>query len=56
MTHVELTSHPGVQPLVEVTRGRLVESIHYGALAVVDARGDLVAHAGDPSLKTYLRS
>lgn len=56
MTNVELTNYPGVEPLVEVTRGSLVESIHYGALAVVDARGDLVAHAGDPRLKTYLRS
>jgi L-asparaginase II len=43
-------------PLVEVTRGGRVESIHYGAVAVVDAQGRLVAHAGDPDLTTYLRS
>lgn len=46
----------GVEPLVEVTRGERVESIHYGAVAVVDVRGDLVARAGDPYLTTYLRS
>jgi L-asparaginase II len=42
--------------LVEVTRGECVESIHYGAVAVVDAKGNLVAHAGDPDRVTYLRS
>ncbi|MGH2592210.1 MAG: asparaginase [Anaerolineae bacterium] len=43
-------------PLVEVTRGGRVESIHTGAVAVVDANGRLVAHAGDPDWVTYLRS
>ena len=43
-------------PLVEVTRGGRVESIHYGAVAVVDAQGRVVAQAGDPALTTYLRS
>ena len=42
--------------LVELTRGPLVESVHFGALAVVDARGNLVAHAGDPDLVANLRS
>ncbi len=51
-----IADYPAVVPLVEVTRGGRVESIHYGALAVVDARGNLVAHAGDPDLVTYLRS
>jgi L-asparaginase II len=45
-----------VEPLVEVTRGGRVESIHYGAVAVVDAAGRLVARAGDPDWVTYLRS
>ncbi len=44
------------EKLVEVTRGPLVESIHYGALAVVDAQGRLVASLGDPNFVTYLRS
>ena len=48
------SNHP--TPLVEVTRSGCVESIHYGAVAVVDAQGRLVAHAGDPDLTTYLRS
>lgn len=42
--------------LVEVTRGAVVESVHHGALAVVDAAGRLIASAGDPQLVTYLRS
>jgi len=45
-----------VEPLVEVMRGACVESIHFGAVAVVDAHGDLVAHVGDPDWVTYLRS
>lgn len=43
-------------PLVEATRGNLVESIHYGAAAVVDKHGNLIASIGDPNLVTYLRS
>lgn len=44
------------EPLVELTRGPLVESIHFGALAVVDAGGKLVASVGDPGLVANLRS
>ncbi len=43
-------------PLVEVTRGRIVESLHVGAIAVVDSRGRLIAAAGDPAWATFLRS
>jgi L-asparaginase II len=43
-------------PLVELTRGPLVESIHFGALAIVDASGKLVAGAGDVDLVANLRS
>ena len=43
-------------PLVEVTRGGRVESEHRGAIAVVDANGQLVAHRGDVGLVSYLRS
>jgi L-asparaginase II len=42
--------------LVEVSRGGRVESEHRGAIAVVDARGQLIAHAGDVQLVSYLRS
>ena len=43
-------------PIFEFTRGRIVESIHYGAIAVVDATGRLIAQYGDPQVVTYLRS
>lgn len=43
-------------PLVELTRGPLVESIHFGALTVVDASGRLVASVGDAQLFANLRS
>jgi L-asparaginase II len=43
-------------PLFELTRGGVVESLHYGAIAVVDAGGRLVASHGDPQAITYLRS
>jgi L-asparaginase II len=42
--------------LVELTRGPLVESIHFGALAVVDAQGSLIASYGSPDLVANLRS
>ncbi|HVT05796.1 MAG TPA: asparaginase [Thermoanaerobaculia bacterium] len=45
-----------MERLVNVYRGREIESFHSGAIAVVDATGRLVAHLGDPQLKTFLRS
>lgn len=44
------------QPLFEVTRGRIVESIHYGSIAVVDSNGKLIASHGDPQTVAFLRS
>ncbi len=44
------------ETLVEVWRGGRVESEHRGAIAVVDATGKLIAHAGDINLVSYLRS
>lgn len=44
------------QPLFEVTRGRLVESTHYGSIAVVDSQGKLIASHGDPQAVAFLRS
>ncbi|HJS29549.1 MAG TPA: asparaginase [Anaerolineales bacterium] len=52
----------GYRPLVEITRGypgyssEIPESVHFGALAVVDSAGKLVASVGDPALVTFLRS
>jgi len=43
-------------PLVELTRGEIVESIHFGALAVADRNGRLLAWYGDPEMVTFLRS
>ena len=44
------------QPLFEVTRGRIVESVHYGSIAVVDSNGKLMASYGDPKAVVFLRS
>jgi L-asparaginase II len=44
------------QPMLEVTRGPVVESVHFGAAAVVDVHGRLLASYGDPNTVTYLRS
>jgi L-asparaginase II len=43
-------------PLYELTRGELVESIHYGSIAISDNQGRLVAWYGDPHTNTFLRS
>ncbi len=48
--------HKGTVPLVEATRGRIVESIHSGAVVVVDENGKILAGAGSPDLVTFLRS
>ncbi|MBS4190166.1 asparaginase [Bacillus sp. FJAT-49705] len=42
--------------LVDVYRGRRVESSHYGHVAVVNAEGQLLYSAGDPYRVTYARS
>jgi len=43
-------------PLFEVTRGQIVESVHYGSIAVVNANGKLIASYGDPQKVAFLRS
>lgn len=53
---------PNYLPLLELTRGismqheQTLESIHYGAIAVADARGKLLAWFADPYALTYMRS
>jgi L-asparaginase II len=42
--------------LFEVTRGSIVESAHYGSLAIVDANGKLISSYGDPKTVAFLRS
>ena len=44
------------QPIFQLTRGNIVESIHFGAIAIMDSSGELVAWYGDPKLVTYTRS
>lgn len=43
-------------PLVEVTRGEIIESIHYGAFCVTDSHGEELACFGNPELVTFPRS
>jgi L-asparaginase II len=43
-------------PLIELTRGGAPESLHFGAVAVVDARGKVHAAVGDPHLRVFTRS
>jgi L-asparaginase II len=42
--------------LAETTRGGIVESVHHGAIAVVDVAGNLVASAGDVERVFFYRS
>lgn len=51
-----MTNPPSFVPLVEVTRGSLVESVHHGAITVVDSSGNLLYSLGDPDLMVFLRS
>ncbi len=46
----------GAVPLVRVVRSDVEESVHLGHVAVCDAAGRLVAHAGDPDRFLYGRS
>jgi L-asparaginase II len=50
MTQTNYTS------IYELTRGRIVESVHFGAIAVVTNKNELVASHGDPDTITFLRS
>lgn len=43
-------------PVVEYTRGPIVESMQIGAAAVVDTQNRLIASLGNPQLVTYPRS
>lgn len=43
-------------PVFQVTRGETDESLHWGAVAVVDVHGRLVASYGNPKTVTFLRS
>jgi L-asparaginase II len=51
-----MTTAPTDVPLIEVTRGPLVECVHRGHVAVCNAAGELVWALGDPSTVTFPRS
>lgn len=46
----------GYVPVFQRTRGGVVESVHFGAAAVVDSSGRLLASIGDPQTVTFMRS
>ena len=43
-------------PLIELSRGGTPECLHFGAVAVVNRSGKLLAQAGDPHWRTFSRS
>lgn len=42
--------------IAETTRGGITESVHHGVVVAVDAKGDIVASAGDPEQVVFFRS
>lgn len=46
----------GFLPVFTLSRGEQMESLHYGAIAVVDSRGRLLASYADPRQMAFLRS
>lgn len=45
-----------IVPLIEATRGGFSECVHYGAVAVVDVAGEVIASAGDAQFMSFTRS
>ena len=48
--------HDFPRSLIETTRGGTPECLHFGAVAVTDTQGRVLAHAGDPHWLTFTRS
>jgi len=44
------------QPILELTRGRVVESTHFGSIVVVDSTGKILHSYGDSHTVAFLRS
>lgn len=44
------------QPLLELTRGSTIESLHFGSIALADSAGNLLRYYGDPHTVAFLRS
>lgn len=51
-----LLNPPAHARLVYVMRSDVVESVHYGSIAIVDPNGELKVAVGDPSVAHYPRS
>ena len=49
-------THENFIPVVEITRGPIVESVQFGAGVVVDSAGRMLAAFGDPQTRSFLRS
>jgi L-asparaginase II len=43
-------------PLVELTRGKIVESIHYGSVVAISSNGNTIWSYGDANTQCFLRS
>ena len=43
-------------PLIQLSRGGLTECVHFGAIAVVNARDELQAFVGKPHMMSFTRS
>jgi L-asparaginase II len=55
MGEVDL-SRPAHVPLAVMTRGGIVEAVHYGSIVVVDADGNVLHAVGDPDARIFPRS
>ena len=49
-------AHLGYVPIAAVQRGGVTESVHFGAVAVTNAQGDVLYAAGNPRMHTFARS
>jgi len=56
MHHKSVPRTVASAPLVEVTRGAIVESLHRGFIAAVDADGEIIARLGEIETRTWYRS
>ena len=45
-----------LQPILELTRGGVIEATHFGSIVVVDSTGKLLHSYGDPDTVAFLRS
>ena len=43
-------------PVLELTRGKVVESVHFGSIAIMNSHGVLISFHGDPNGIHFLRS